>query len=134
MVDRGGRTILFDTAAFVEDQEIKECRHCNGDTAPGYLPVQRSSYRVEAARGDNTFSAFIIYPKIMASEFLAVLTTIIILNLCKPDSSVVVSVLANAIIYSFTIVFTIVIAGLSYKYYESYFLTLKKRFARIEKA
>jgi peptidoglycan/LPS O-acetylase OafA/YrhL len=47
---------------------------------------------------------------------------------------VVVSVLANAIIYSFTIVFTIVIAGLSYKYYESYFLTLKKRFARIEKA
>jgi peptidoglycan/LPS O-acetylase OafA/YrhL len=126
-----------------------------------------------AARGDNTFSAFIIYPKIMASEFLAVLTTIIILNLCKPDSSVVVlqnkgfsyigkisygvyllhklplfvilfisqkylsqssPVLANSVIYSFTIVFTIVIAGLSYKYYESYFLTLKKRFARIEKA
>ncbi len=115
----------------------------------------------------------LISPKIMASEFLAVLTTIIILNLCKPDSGIVVlqnkgfsyigkisygvyllhklplfvilfisrkylsqtsPVLANAVIYSFTIVFTIVIAGLSYKYYESYFLTLKKRFERIEKA
>ena len=30
-----------------------------------------------------------IYPKIMASELLAVLTTIIILNLCRLDSSIV---------------------------------------------
>jgi peptidoglycan/LPS O-acetylase OafA/YrhL len=116
--------------------------------------------------------AVLIYPKILASELLAVLTTIIILNLCKPDSSIVAlqnkgfnyigkisygiyllhklplfiilfisrkylslssPVLVNAVIYSFTIIFTIVIAGLSYKYYESYFLTLKKRFAKIEK-
>lgn len=117
--------------------------------------------------------AALIYPKIMASELLAVLTTIIILNLCKPDSSIVAlqnkgfsyigkisygvyllhklplfiilfisrkylslssPALVNAVIYSFTIIFTIIIADLSYKYYESYFLKIKQRFAKIEKA
>jgi peptidoglycan/LPS O-acetylase OafA/YrhL len=34
----------------------------------------------------------------------------------------------NAILYSVSIILTIGLAGLSYKYYESYFLTLKQKF------
>ena len=34
----------------------------------------------------------------------------------------------NALLYIVSIILTIALAGLSYKYYESYFLTLKQKF------
>ena len=87
---------------------------------------------IEAHKVDFGFGRFTPL-NLVSMGRMGVTLFFVILFISRKYLSLSSPALVNAVIYSFTIVFTIVIAGLSYKYYESYFLTIKKRFARIEK-
>jgi peptidoglycan/LPS O-acetylase OafA/YrhL len=112
------------------------------------------------------------YPHLFNNEILAIVTAIIILNLCKAETSVIsldnkvfnylgkISygfylmhkiplflvlfiaekylasyniVAVNIFIYVFSYGLSILLAGLSYKYFESYFLKLKIKYSDIVK-
>jgi peptidoglycan/LPS O-acetylase OafA/YrhL len=57
-----------------------------------------------------------------------------VLYLLKQYTSILNPILINVIVYGLTLPLTVLIAGLSYKYYESYFLRLKVKFSTVVKS
>jgi peptidoglycan/LPS O-acetylase OafA/YrhL len=57
-----------------------------------------------------------------------------ILYLLKQFASSLNPILINIILYGLTLPFSVLIAGISYKYFESYFLKLKLKFSTVVKS